>query len=412
MADARIIETVLSPLMKSILQNPRFVIAGGFAAKTVEYIDYETHECPVCYESLEEGGIRLPCGHHFHGSCVADFRDRCCAICREPVEGSIEDEIDIDIFVLGQEDATNDVRELRAKLNEQFDQVLTFVSEHAVTFVCGDKNVLGSYLPNVRKHVVQVILRKYKLVDEILHGFDLPASQVALVKTEDGIRAWGTHSFFAAQATGSIWLDPERQSKTFLTRALKYQFFKGYMILLFGLNRAAVNMSFATDPKGLGQFLWAETQVGLKVIREQRHAKRNVTDKTPLGVCKRFLAKLKKNPEHMSDYADDNQFNLPPISLYTKGILKDRNIETCIYPIIYRKNTIFDILQKMQENNVFRMESQFVVEVLDLPKLERLIRENRDPITDDLSWNVHDPMTQVSGSFHPVAGDFYKGTVC
>lgn len=153
---------------------------------------------------------------------------------------------DIDVFIWGCSEA-----EAAEKIKKIFDiseAVAGYKSDHAIT--------LFGY------HQIQIILRLYKSPAEILHGFDLPASKVLLVKNPSGvIEAWCTQSYLLCLKYNSIWTDPERQSQTYTIRLLKY-YNKGFNVLLFGLDRNKINMKIFYTPlvslKGMAQIVKAE----------------------------------------------------------------------------------------------------------------------------------------------------------
>lgn len=46
----------------------------------------ETHECPICWESLEDGCVQLPkCAHLFHRICISQWAidSNTCPVCRK-----------------------------------------------------------------------------------------------------------------------------------------------------------------------------------------------------------------------------------------------------------------------------------------------------------------------------------------
>ena len=61
------------------------------SSTTVESGDSDDHLCVICIGGLEahEGGVRLPCGHLFHESCVAEWlrRNSSCPHCRAQLPG-------------------------------------------------------------------------------------------------------------------------------------------------------------------------------------------------------------------------------------------------------------------------------------------------------------------------------------
>lgn len=137
---------------------------------------------------------------------------------------------DVDYFVWGVRGTAEADALLRGILRVflDFDPSLAVacVSENAVTV-------------NVNGVLHQVVLRLYDTPDQLLHGFDLAASEV-LVRANHALpgaplEAWCTAKFLAAVAHGAVWVDPGRQSLSYVMRMWKY-WLKGFLILLFGLD--------------------------------------------------------------------------------------------------------------------------------------------------------------------------------
>lgn len=61
------------------------------SSSTVRSGQSDDHLCVICITGLEahEGGVRLPCGHLFHESCVAEWlrRNSSCPHCRARLSG-------------------------------------------------------------------------------------------------------------------------------------------------------------------------------------------------------------------------------------------------------------------------------------------------------------------------------------
>lgn len=98
-------------------------------------------------------------------------------------------------------------------------------SRYAVTFAAGWP----------QRHV-QVILRRYSCVADILLQFDIDCCQLAF----DGDRLWASPSARRALASGVILADPEWRSATYESRLLKYAR-RGYAVAVPGLDLSRVS---------------------------------------------------------------------------------------------------------------------------------------------------------------------------
>lgn len=50
-----------------------------------EEIGLLEEECAICYETMCEGDLLEPCGHHIHKTCFLKTRSNLCPICRQIV---------------------------------------------------------------------------------------------------------------------------------------------------------------------------------------------------------------------------------------------------------------------------------------------------------------------------------------
>lgn len=116
---------------------------------------------------------------------------------------------DYDLFVCGgdAENAETAIEALFSEFKEQSDDFRMFVNENCVTMI------------SAKLHInVQVILRMYSSISEIIHGFDIGAAQVAW----DGENVWFTSMGRVAYEQGINVLNLSKRRGTYEKRLIKY----------------------------------------------------------------------------------------------------------------------------------------------------------------------------------------------
>lgn len=119
---------------------------------------------------------------------------------------------DIDLFLVCKEEDKYDVLTNQLSLFKKHKCNTVTIKHGVITFTMDEE-------------IVQIILRRYDSIEQLIHGFDLPASQIAW----DGSRFYGTPLFAYSFKTGIQPIDPRRMSNTFDLRIKKYMN-KGYGI--------------------------------------------------------------------------------------------------------------------------------------------------------------------------------------
>ena len=148
---------------------------------------------------------------------------------------------DADFFVVGATSKRADaiVASLAAHLatlHTAPNAVKVYHTQNATTFVAaGD--------------VYQVVRRLYPSDSAVLRGFDIPASKVLVRASPRGdLQAWCLPSFLVAVAHRAVWVDPARQSLSYVTRLVKY-WAKGFDVLLPGVDRRSLCPALVTTPR-------------------------------------------------------------------------------------------------------------------------------------------------------------------
>jgi hypothetical protein len=89
---------------------------------------------------------------------------------------------------------------------------------------------------------VSLIKRLYRSPSEIVHGFDLDASQFLVTMVNGVYKAYGTEIGLYAIRNMENWVDPEMASTTYLQRLAKYQA-KGFSVRLPLISPNNINLS-------------------------------------------------------------------------------------------------------------------------------------------------------------------------
>lgn len=119
---------------------------------------------------------------------------------------------DVDLFIYGlnEEQAIEKIKRIETKIRDSIlCDTTTIRTKHAITIV--------SQYPT--RHV-QVVLRLYKSVSEILTGFDVDCSCVAY----DGSQVWAAPRAVAAYVTQTNTVDLSRRSPSYENRLSKYSY--------------------------------------------------------------------------------------------------------------------------------------------------------------------------------------------
>ena len=259
---------------------------------------------------------------------------------------------DVDLFVHGLAQAEADA--LLGRMGECLAPCPVFRTGNAVTFVLD---------PGMDSEVVvQVVLRLYASPDEALLGFDIAASGVMLCAGQEpgSYEAWGTASFFAAAATGAVWVDPERQSASYAWRLLKY-WARGFDVLLFGLPPLRrVAAAVFESANGMAPALQ-----GLAEILRLEH---------DMAVCLEH-SRCRSNPSRALHFITRLRTRLPT-SNYEDSAPN------------------YGALEFASRGGVTR------------------ISDGDSPLgATSFTWQTREPWSQVTGSFAPRKSPFYAGTI-
>lgn len=221
---------------------------------------------------------------------------------------------------------------------------------------------------------IQIIKRAYSNVEEILGGFDLNASKVALLlNKKDNWKFVSTQSYIDAVQYGINVVVPCWQSQTFNSRLNKY-IKKGYDIYLPGNIIKRFNIADNKDTNAFANLTELVTYVG-------NPHKWNMKDLSDYEAdTLNYLAKIKGIVS-----------NLIGIDKRVIPILKGE-MEPNINDLIYMINCKIKVLyrESMKSKDRFTFYA-FIRNILPL------------------FWRTTDPSTQLTGSFNPTTSNYLSG---
>lgn len=267
---------------------------------------------------------------------------------------------DIDVFVTG-EDYLEKVRKIVDNIYfaKKFYISKIHYTESSISFVFG----------SVIK--IQIIKRAYTNLEEILGGFDLNPSRVALTLDEEG--KWkfvAPQAYIDAVQYGVNVVVPCWQSETFNSRLSKYRK-KGFNIYLPGKIINRFNVLNKIDHNSKGNLVELITHIG----NPHKWNMRDLSDYESSSL--EYLAKVRGI---VSDFVGIDK-RAPEIILGKK----DPNMNDLVYLI----NTLFD----GYSYNELRLYSGYELLIKILPTF----------------WRTTNPSTQLTGSFNPTRLNYLSG---
>ncbi len=257
---------------------------------------------------------------------------------------------DVDFFLVcdSQEKAISEIRRFDKFIKGKIATRLLVATKNCITYVTKRVKKEKSKLN------IQIILRLYKNITQIISGFDIDSCCCAF----DGKHFYGMPRFIRAITNGYNIVDPKRQSRNYAQRLIKYKD-RGFAICLPGYDADRLNPLIYT--------------AGYKVT-----GMANI-----LRQCK--FSEREKNP--VSDY-DGGIYSLNNISYIKRHIIRFEKAKKSI-PFLFGDN-IRDILNPQK-----KCESMLI---------------DADPIEHDLKeieFVTKDPASQVGNSFFPVQDEWY-----
>ncbi|KAJ2898504.1 hypothetical protein MKZ38_003854 [Zalerion maritima] len=278
---------------------------------------------------------------------------------------------DIDLFLYGldsEEAAIERITRLEATVrkNQRLSAGggLVMRSENAITFIS----------PKWPFRHVQIILRLYKSISEILTGFDVDCACVAY----DGRQVYSNPRGVAAIITRTNTVDLSRRSPSYENRLYKYRF-QNFDAYWEGLDRSRIpedSFHASMDPKGLtglGRLLFFE-----KLLEKRRDAyrRKRLLKRIEDSSWKVGLAGGKGDKVAQSGYA---AHEIPYGERFNAASVRKYVVKHSQEP--YRFGTLQEVVSSRQRND-----------------------ENRY-LGGKLTFIKDDPGRQMIGSFHPLTED-------
>jgi len=321
---------------------------------------------------------------------------------------------DVDLFLYGlnEEDAIKKIKQIETSIRDSIlAETTTIRTKNAIT--------IASEYP-VRH--VQIVLRLYKSISEILTGFDVDCSCVAY----DGQQVWASPRAVAAFMTQVNSIDLTRRSPSYENRLSKYSH-RGFEVHWPLIDRKRIDPTIFersfSRVQGLARLLVLEKLPHPNDRDDYLAKRREERGRPPIPYSHRFHKKLKGNlkdaqPDDVAEWFDEDDvsnyhtvtipygatYNAKRIEklLFTKDLLlnaewnkpKDRETELHRHPAFF--GSIDDVIHDCCG---FCPRPKTDV---DLAALEE---EGKFYISGDITFLKDDPGRQAIGSFNPITNE-------
>ncbi|KAK2799263.1 hypothetical protein FQN50_008539 [Emmonsiellopsis sp. PD_5] len=317
---------------------------------------------------------------------------------------------DVDLFLYGldEEQAIEKIKQIERCIRDSIlDEVSVIRSKNALTIV--------SKYPTRN---VQIVLRLYKSVSEILTGFDVDCACTAF----DGSQVWASPRAIAAFVTQTNTIDLDRRSPSYENRLAKYAH-RGFEVHWSGLDRSKVDPTIFerkfTHIVGLARLLVMEklpTQNSRDNYIEQRRDDRD----RPPPRGERFYSNRRANlkevqPEDVAEWVEEEDvsnyhtFTIPYGPKYTA-----KKIEK----LIYKKDLLLNAEWNKPKDRAVDLHRHpaFFGTVKDViedccgycpsPRTEEettiFEEEGKKFVSGKVQFMKNDPGRQTIGSFNPI----------
>ncbi|KEF54464.1 uncharacterized protein A1O9_09631 [Exophiala aquamarina CBS 119918] len=320
---------------------------------------------------------------------------------------------DVDLFLYGlnEEGAIEKIKQIETSIRDSIlAETTTVRTKNAIT--------IASEYP-VRH--VQIVLRLYKSISEILTGFDVDCSCVAY----DGQQVWASPRAVAAFMTQVNSIDLTRRSPSYENRLSKYSH-RGFEVYWPLIDRKRIDPTIFersfSRVQGLARLLVLE-KLPLPTDRDDYLAKRREErGRPPIPQNHRFHKKLKGNlkdaqPDDIAEWVEDDVSNYHTVTipygptynakrieklLFTKDLLlnaewnkpKDREAELHRHPAFF--GSIEDVIHDC---------CGFCPKATTDADLAVLEEEGKNYVSGDVTFLKDDPGRQAIGSFNPITNE-------
>lgn len=319
--------------------------------------------------------------------------------------------MDLFIYGLNQEQAIEKIREIEASVRD------AILSE---TTVVRTKNAITIVSEYPVRHV-QIVLRLYKSVSEILTGFDVDCACVAY----DGNQVWAAPRALAAFATQMNTIDLTRRSPSYENRLSKYAH-RGFEVYWPLLDRSRIDPTIFERAfnrvLGLARLLVLEKLPHPQDRDEYLTQRRIERGRPELPWNARFRHQLPGNikdtqPDDVAEWVEEDVSNYHTFTIPWGPRYTPKKIER----LLYSK----DLLLNAEWNRPKERETKLHRHPAFFGRVEDVIHDCcghcPEPVTDedlaiwekesktfmsgDIAFLEDDPGRQEIGSFHPLTDD-------
>jgi len=280
---------------------------------------------------------------------------------------------DIDVFIVGEN--------YQFKLNK----ILDIILNSEISFRVKHDIYVTSFDSRLNFPKVQIIKRRYLSIEELLVGFDLNSSRVAINIDNNGNKEiLATKTYLDAITYGINIITPTCQSSSFNPRLAKYinkgfeLYFPGNILDRFQMKKVINNI----NPKNF-KHMYLE-----------------------LFSCYNSVELLKQNS---SDYAEESH-----ISNYIPyDNLEKRRKEISDAKSNVEIRDLLHIINSITMNNISRFSDNrehYDYKIIGCKYIGNLVKLSYilTQIGAKLSWKIKDPGSQINGSFNPTNVDYLK----
>ncbi|KIX03942.1 uncharacterized protein Z518_07495 [Rhinocladiella mackenziei CBS 650.93] len=318
---------------------------------------------------------------------------------------------DVDLFLYGldEEQAIEKIKQIESRIRDSIlAETTTIRTKNAITIV--------SEYPT--RHV-QIVLRLYKSISEVLTGFDVDCACVAY----DGQQVWASPRALAAFMTQMNTIDLTRRSPSYENRLSKYSH-RGFEVYWPEIDRSRVDPTIFersfSRVQGLARLLVLEQLPHPNDRDTYLTQRRQERGRPPLPRNARFRHQLPGNvkdaqPDDVADWVDEEEvsnyhtvsipygpkYNAKRVEklLFTKDLLlnaewnrpKDRETKLHRHPAFFGS-----------VNDVIHDCCGFCPEPTTDEDFAALEEESKLYVSGGVSFLKDDPGRQAIGSFHPI----------
>ncbi|KMP01227.1 hypothetical protein CIRG_01367 [Coccidioides immitis RMSCC 2394] len=317
---------------------------------------------------------------------------------------------DVDLFIYGlnEEQAIEKIKQIEKCIrNSVLEETTVIRTKNALT--------IASRYPT--RHV-QIVLRLYKSVSEILTGFDVDCSCTAF----DGSQVWASPRALASFVTQTNTIDLTRRSPSYENRLAKYSH-RGFEVYWSGLDRSRVDPTIFersfTHVVGLARLLVMEklpTAGSRDRYVDQRRSERGRPPSTKEKFYNNPHGNFKeRQPEDIAEWVEEEDvssyhtFTIPygpkytakkiERLLYKKDLLlnaewnksKERTVD------LHRHPAFFGAVQDVIEDCCGFCPSPATEEEIEIAE-----EESRRFVSGKIQFMKDDPGRQAIGSFNPI----------